>query len=196
MRFLIICFCVGIISGASIKDTDIYTKWNVDSINTCNLSMLQDLECNNLKILESDARYNDKNPYFVYGFDFNFFIDNLEGSYPLWATRTLFRASIFPEIGMEFYNQSIRVGGYYMMDMGERVPSLENSGLSLYYSTATKNFNGFFGIFPRKHWIGDYSSLYYRKDFLLQNPMTNGVALQYKSANNPLGGGGYNRVNC
>ncbi len=122
---------------------------------------------------------DSKPVHFLYNFDFVFFADNLEDSFPYWDTRTLLQASIFPEVGLHFYGQNLRVGGYYIMNMGDKLP--QNGGLSLYYDTKYKNFSGYFGIFPRKHWIGMYPNLYYRKDFLLQNPMTNGILLQYAS---------------
>ncbi len=130
---------------------------------------------------------DNKDIHVLYGFDFVFFGDNLEDSFPYWDTRTLLQASIFPEIGLHFYGQNLRVGGYYILNMGEKIPQFpQNTGLSLYYDTHYKNFSGYFGIFPRKHWIGVYPNLYYRKDFLLQNPMTNGLALQYQSNDNDL----------
>lgn len=122
---------------------------------------------------------DSKSVYMIYGLNFVFYGDNLENSYPYWDTRTLLQASIFPEIGLHFYGQNLRVGGYYIMNMGEKLPKV--GGLSLYYDTKYKNFSGYFGIFPRKHWIGSYPNLYYRKDFLMQNPMTNGMAFQYQS---------------
>lgn len=126
----------------------------------------------------------DSKPYIIYGLDFVFYGDNLENSFPYWDTRTLLQASIFPEIGLHFYGQNIRIGGYYLMNMGEKLPKI--GGLSLYYDTTYKNFSGYFGIFPRKYWIGSYPNLYYRKDFLMRNPMTNGFALQYQSDDRSL----------
>lgn len=131
---------------------------------------------------QKDSNKLPSDLHFIYGFDFTFFADNLEDSFPYWDTRTLLQASIFPEIGLHFYGQNLRVGGYYIMNMGEKIPHFpQNVGLSLYYDTHYKNFSGYFGIFPRKHWIGVYPNLYYRKDFLLQNPMTNGFGLQYQN---------------
>lgn len=120
---------------------------------------------------------------FIYSFDFNFFVDNLEDSEAYWATRTLFAASLAPEIGINFYNQNIRVGGYFIANMGEKFPNPKDNGmgLSLYYDTHYKNFHGYFGIFPRKYWIGDYPNLYYRQDFTFFNPVINGMLLQYQS---------------
>lgn len=128
---------------------------------------------------QHDIDLDSKPLHLIYGLDFVFFADNLEDSFPYWDTRTLLQASIFPEIGLHFYGQNLRIGGYYILNMGDKLP--KSGGLSLYYDTKYKNFSGYFGIFPRKYWIGLYPNLYYRKDFLLQNPMTNGMALQYQS---------------
>lgn len=133
------------------------------------------------------AKNYSKDLHMIYDLDFVFYGDNTENSFPYWPTRTLLQASIFPEIGLHFYGQNLRIGGYYIMNMGEKIPQFpQNVGLSLYYDTHYKNFSGYFGIFPRKYWIGSYPYLYYRKDFLMQNPMTNGMALQYKSDNKDL----------
>ena len=149
-----------------------YTNYKLASIDT-------NTENKTTELLQQKSNL-DSNPLrIIYGLDFAFYGDNLEGSYPYWDTRTLLQASIFPEIGLHFYGQNLRIGGYYIMNMGEKLPKV--GGLSLYYDTTYKNFSGYFGIFPRKHWIGSYPNLYYRKDFLMQNPMTNGMALQYQS---------------
>lgn len=142
----------------------------------------QESENSNSKSIESSL--DSKQIYMIYGLDFVFYADNLENSFPYWDTRTLLQASIFPEIGLHFYGQNLRIGGYYIMNMGEKLPKI--GGLSLYYDTKYKDFIGYFGIFPRKYWIGSYPYLYYRKDFLFQNPMINGMALQYQSDKSDL----------
>lgn len=123
---------------------------------------------------------------FLYNFDFNFFADNLEESYPYWQTRTLLAASLFPEIGISFYGQSLHVGGYFITNMGERIP--KNGGISLYYNASYKNFKGYFGIFPRKYLAGEYPNLYYKKDFYMFNPIINGMGFQYVSKHNNFTG--------
>ena len=120
-----------------------------------------------------------KNYHFIYGADFNFFLDNLEESQTYnWPTRTLFAASIFPEIGLSFYNQNLKIGGYAIADMGQGYP--KNGGFTISYDFTYKNLRGIFGIFSKKEWIGNYSNLFYRKDYLYYHPVSNGILFQYQ----------------
>ncbi|MWV61681.1 hypothetical protein DCO58_08265 [Helicobacter saguini] len=123
---------------------------------------------------------------FIYGFDFGFFADNLEDSFAYTPTRTLFAASIFPEIGASFYNQNIRVGTFIIYNMGEKLLNRGdlNIGLSLFYDIQHSGFHGFFGIFSRKFWLINYPRFFYRDDFLFFNPVINGILLQKSSKNN------------
>lgn len=114
---------------------------------------------------------------FIYDFDFNFLLDNTEESQNIWPTRTLFAASLFPEIGINFYNQNLKIGGYFINNMGESYPT--KSALTLSYDFTHDNIKGYFGIFSKKYWIGEYSNLFFRKDFLFYNPLTNGIMFQY-----------------
>ncbi len=139
-------------------------------------NIVQSIESNE-KNVTNIKDYN--NFQFLYGFDFDFFADNTENSYPYWQTRTLLTASLFPEIGIRFYGQNLRVGGYFIVNMGDKIP--KNMGISIYYDTSYKNFKGYFGIFSKKYIIGEYPNLYYRKDFIMLNPMINGMAFQYIS---------------
>ncbi|RDU67001.1 hypothetical protein CQA53_01685 [Helicobacter didelphidarum] len=125
----------------------------------------------------------DEQIKFIYGFDFDFFADNLEDSALYWATRTLLTAGVFPEIGASFYGHKVRVGGYFLANMGEKFPNPKDNrmGITLYYDTSYKNFKGYFGILPRKYWLGKYPALYYRQDFKFFNPVMNGMLFQYDS---------------
>ncbi|CBG39470.1 hypothetical protein [Helicobacter mustelae] len=126
----------------------------------------------------SILRKDPKRPYrLLYGMNFDFFLDNTEESQAYWPTRTLFAGSIKPEIGIEFYNQKLLFGGYFIQNMGEKFPS--KGGITFSYSFEHNAWKGYFGIFPKKYWIGKYSKLFYRKDFLFFNPMSSGILFQY-----------------
>lgn len=120
---------------------------------------------------------------FEYGGDFDFLLDNLEESARFWPTRTLFSGKLSPEIGFSFYNQRVMLGGYFILNMGDRYP--QQGGLSLYYEVLYKDIKALFGIFPRKQWtIYDggalkYSRLFFREDFLFNNPFSSGILFQY-----------------
>lgn len=116
---------------------------------------------------------------FIYSFDFDFLLDNLEESQKIWPTRTLFAGSLFPEIGIHFYNQNLNLGGYFIHNMGEKYPT--KGGLTLSYDFTYNDIKGYFGIFSKKKWIGEYSNLFFRKDFLFYNPVNSGVMFQYDS---------------
>ncbi len=118
---------------------------------------------------------------FIYGFDFDFLLDNLEESQKIWPTRTLFAGSLFPHIGVHFYNQNLNLGGYFINNMGENYPM--KGGITLSYDFTYNDIKGYFGIFSKKNWIGEYSNLFFRKDFLFYNPVNNGVMFQYDSKN-------------
>ncbi|MCE3037679.1 hypothetical protein LW133_00080 [Helicobacter sp. faydin-H8] len=120
-----------------------------------------------------------KNLKFIYGIDFDFLLDNTEESQKYWPTRTLFTGSIAPEIGISFKNQNLRVGGHFIQNLGEKYPA--KNLLTFSYDFTYKDIKAFFGIFHKKQWIGEYSQLFYRKDFLFYNPLINGVLFQYDS---------------
>ncbi len=118
---------------------------------------------------------------------YDFFADNTEESFGYWDTRTLFAQSLAPKCGFSFLNQHVYLGGYFILNMGERIPmpTSQNKGygLSLHYDVSYKNFKGYFGIFSRDYLIGKYPLLYYRDDFRFFNPMLNGFLLQHNSDN-------------
>ena len=151
-------------------------------------SLPQDSNNDIITALPNNIPTKKKNIEFIYDFDYGFFADNLEDSQDYWATRTLFAQSLAPRVGISFFNQNILVGGYFIINMGEKYPINANSGiggygLSLHYDVAYNNFKAYFGIFSRKYWLGDYPKLYYRDDFMFFNPMTNGMLFQYAKAN-------------
>ncbi|WP_158654722.1 hypothetical protein [Helicobacter sp. 'CLO3_human'] len=85
---------------------------------------------------------------FIYGFDFDFLLDNLEESQKIWPTRTLFAGSLFPHIGVHFYNQNLNLGGYFINNMGENYPM--KGGITLSYDFTYNDIKGYFGIFSKK----------------------------------------------
>lgn len=120
----------------------------------------------------------------IYGIDFNFLLDNTEASEQYWPTRTLFAGSIAPEAGIHFNNQNLLVGGYFIQNMGEQYPT--KNFFTFSYDFTYKNLKGYFGIFPKSKWIGDYPKLFFRKDFLFYNPLLNGTMFQYISQDKQL----------
>lgn len=135
---------------------------------------------------DSTVSLTPSKPYkLIYGFDFNFLLDNLEESQMYqWPTRTLFSAALHPEIGFNFYNQNLKIGAYAIVDMGHQNlldNSLNQLNLTLSYDFSYKGWRGIFGIFPRTEWLGHYSYLFYRTDFLYYHPLSSGAMFQYKS---------------
>lgn len=126
----------------------------------------------------------EKNTSFIYSFDFGFLFDNLEESSPFWDTRTLIAAKLSPEIGLNFFGQNIRVGGFFTLNMGDKYP--KQWGMTLSYDFKAKDFSGYFGIFSKKHRIGKYPLMFYRQDYEFFHPSINGVMLQYSLKDNPL----------
>ncbi|ANV97546.1 hypothetical protein BBW65_01405 [Helicobacter enhydrae] len=120
--------------------------------------------------------------HWIYDVDFGFLFDNLEDSDPYWATRTLLSAKLSPEVGLAFDNQTIKLGGYFILDMGEQVP--QNGGMTLYYSFDSADFSAYLGAFPKKYQIGKYPLLYWREDYDFYHSNFNGTMFQYHSADN------------
>lgn len=96
---------------------------------------------------------------FIYDADFEFLFDNLEYSDPFWDTRTLIAAKLSPEIGISFFGQKLKLGGFFTLKMGEQYP--KQWGLTLSYDFKAKDFSGYFGIFSKKHRIGQYPLMFF-----------------------------------
>lgn len=121
----------------------------------------------------------NKKPTLIYGFDFDFFADNLENSSPFWDTRTIISTRLMPEIGVNFFGQNLRIGGYFTLDMGEKYP--QKWGTTLSYDFKSKEFSGFFGIFSKKYRIGQYPLMFFRNDYDYFHPLINGAMFQYQT---------------
>lgn len=115
-----------------------------------------------------------------YNLGFDFYLDNLEESFPYWDTRTIYGVRLAPEVGIAFdEHQSLMFGGYVIDNMGEeKFPTKAN--VSIYYSALGEKFRSYFGIFPRKYSIAHYPLSFFRNDFYFFNPNINGLMFQYK----------------
>lgn len=123
--------------------------------------------------------------YFLYGGQFDFYLDNLEGSDELWGTRTLYAVRVSPEIGLGIGKHSVMFGGFLLQNMGASTfPTKAN--ISTYYAYNSECFSAYLGIFPRTKWQGMYPLSFFRKDFLFFTPNSNGMALQYHSTKSSL----------
>ena len=121
-------------------------------------------------------------PSFIYGFDFDFYADNLEDSNLFWDTRTLISTRLMPEVGVNFFGQNLRAGGYFILDMGEKYSQKWRTTLS--YDFAKNGFAGYFGIFSKKHRIGKYPLMFFRNDYEYYHPLINGTMFQYQTRQN------------
>lgn len=137
------------------------------------------LSQNKAPTLNTQPPQTQKPISFVYGFDFDFLADNLEESDPFWETRTLISTRVFPEVGISFFGQNLKVGGYVLFDMGKIIPT--QGGVTLSYDFKTQEFRGYFGTFAKMHRIGKYPLLFARKDFDFYHPLIHGAMLQYQS---------------
>lgn len=159
--------------------------WCASPILAQNLSPSDSTKQSSEEILTTSSTYPSKPYSFIYGFDFDFLLDNLEESQIYhWPTRTLFSAALHPEIGFSFYNQNLKAGIYTILDMGHQnllSNSPNNLSLTLSYDFSYKGLRGVFGIFPRSEWIGHYSNLFYRKDYLYYHPLSSGIMFQYQN---------------
>ncbi|PAF53069.1 hypothetical protein BKH42_08005 [Helicobacter sp. 13S00482-2] len=118
-----------------------------------------------------------------YDLGFDFYLDNLEESFPYWDTRTIYGVRLAPLVGIGFdEHQSLMFGGYVIQNMGEqKFPTKAN--VSIYYSAIGEKFSSYFGIFPRKYSLANYPLSFFRNDFYFFNPNINGLMFQYKSGN-------------
>lgn len=131
---------------------------------------------------QEDTKQTQKEISFIYDADFEFLFDNLEQSDPFWDTRTLIAAKLSPEIGLSFFGQRLKFGGFFTLKMGEQYP--KQWGLTLFYDFQAKDFSGYFGIFSKKYRIGQYPLMFFRQDYEFFHPLINGVMLQYDSKSN------------
>lgn len=115
-----------------------------------------------------------------YNVGFDFLLDNLEESSPYWDTRTLFAAKLTPQIGLNFDNQNLSLGGYFILNMGEKYPL--QGAMILFYDTQIDGFKGYLGSFTKQNQIGEYSDLFFRKDYDFYHPLNHGFMLQYQTS--------------
>ncbi len=81
-----------------------------------------------------------------YKADYRMLIDNLEGSQPYVATRTVAGMSLTPLVGVQFGNHSFMAGAHLLAEFGTKM-DLDKAEIRAYYEFKNKNFKALAGIF-------------------------------------------------
>lgn len=116
---------------------------------------------------------------FAYKVDFGVLFDNLEGSDPYDATRTLFTAKLVPEIGVQIGGKHrIMAGAVMLQNLGDD-NFLTDADYIVYYNFSDENFDVFAGSFSRANSIGTYPTSFFREDYLFTDNNIEGVMAQY-----------------
>ncbi len=109
--------------------------------------------------------------------DFDFFFDNREYKSTLQRPSTEFGASISPEVGIGWGNNSLMAGFSFLQDFGSD-PFSRTPDLILYYGYQSKKFGGFAGAIPRHKMIGEYSRAFFSDSVDHYHKTIQGLLLQ------------------